>query len=296
MCRLFALSAAPARVAATFWLVDAPDSLAMQSRREPDGVGLGVFAADGTPIVHKRPVAAYEDEEFAKEAREVTSTTFLAHVRYASTGAVLPRNTHPFLQDGRLFAHNGVVEDLDRLRAKVVEVLDAPLDSLVKGDTDSELVFALITAYARRHGDVGRAIVDAVRWVAGELPLYALNVILTTPTDLWALRYPQTHRLWMLSRPPGGIHGGRHLDAASRPGTVRVRSRDLADAPATVVASERMDENPRWDPLAPGELLHVGPAQEISRRIVLDAAPARLLTLADLHPQAAASQTAATSG
>src|SRR5262249_37580101 len=52
MCRLFGMSAAPRRVRATFWLLDAADSLAVQSRREPDGVGLGVFDADGTPRVH----------------------------------------------------------------------------------------------------------------------------------------------------------------------------------------------------------------------------------------------------
>src|SRR5947209_16894038 len=107
MCRLFGMSAAPRRVRATFWLLDASDSLAVQSRREPDGYGLGLFDADGTPEVHKRPVAAYEDHEFAREARELTGATFLAHVRYASTGAVLPANTHPFCQRGRLFAHNG---------------------------------------------------------------------------------------------------------------------------------------------------------------------------------------------
>ena len=42
MCRLFGLSGAPRTVRATFWLVEAPDSLAVQSRREPDGTGLGV--------------------------------------------------------------------------------------------------------------------------------------------------------------------------------------------------------------------------------------------------------------
>src|SRR5438046_910879 len=81
MCRLFGLSAAPQRVQATFWLLDAPDSLAVQSRREPDGVGLGVFDPERRPVVHKRPVAAYEDTAFAREAREVASTTFLAHIR-----------------------------------------------------------------------------------------------------------------------------------------------------------------------------------------------------------------------
>ncbi len=43
MCRLFGLSAGQRRVQATFWLLDAPDSLAVQSRREPHGTGLGIF-------------------------------------------------------------------------------------------------------------------------------------------------------------------------------------------------------------------------------------------------------------
>ncbi|MBN9619721.1 MAG: hypothetical protein J0H43_08315, partial [Actinobacteria bacterium] len=32
-------------VTATFWLIDAPDNLAEQSRRNPDGTGIGVFDA-----------------------------------------------------------------------------------------------------------------------------------------------------------------------------------------------------------------------------------------------------------
>jgi hypothetical protein len=56
----------------------------VQSRREPDGVGLGVFELDGTAVVHKRPIAAHQDAEFAREAREVSSSIFLAHVRYAT--------------------------------------------------------------------------------------------------------------------------------------------------------------------------------------------------------------------
>ncbi len=291
MCRLFGLSAAPRRVTATFWLLDAPDSLAVQSRREPDGVGLGVFEPDGAALVHKRPIAAFEDAEFAREAREVSGATFLAHIRYASTGGLRIENTHPFRQDGRLFAHNGVLTGLDRLHDKLAEELGGPTEELVRGDTDSERVFALITAYARRNGgEVGRAIVDAVGWIAANLPVYALNLILTTPTDLWALRYPDTHPLYVLARPAGGHHGHRHLEHASAPGTVRVRSGDLADAPAVVVASERMDEDPHWRPLAPGELLHVADDQHLTSQIAFDRPPAHQLTLTDLHPQAAASQ------
>ena len=156
------------RVHATFWLLEAPDSLSQQSRREPDGTGLGHYRRRRPPRRLQAAVAAYEDRDFAREAREIDSRTFVAHVRYASTGALSPRNTHPFEQDGRLFAHNGVIEGLDRLEAELGDAM-----SLVHGETDSERFFALITRETRRTGDVGEGIAAAARWVAENLPLFA---------------------------------------------------------------------------------------------------------------------------
>ena len=100
---------------ATFWLLRAPDSLAAQSHREPDGTGLGWFDGDGAPHVSKQPIAAYGDAEFAREAHEVRSRTFIAHIRFASTGA-LDREHAPVRAGRRLFAHNGVIEDLPSTR------------------------------------------------------------------------------------------------------------------------------------------------------------------------------------
>jgi glutamine amidotransferase len=288
MCRLFGMSGGAEPLTATFWLLEAPDSLAIQSRREPDGTGLGVFDSSGRPEIHKWPIAAYEDKQFAQEAREVESSTFVAHIRYASTGAIEAKNTHPFQQEGRIFAHNGVIQELPRLEAELGRTR-----SLVEGDTDSERFFALITKCTEEAGgDVGAGITAAARWVAEQLPLYAINLVLATPTDLWALRYPETHELFFLEREKGGQHGGRHLEAASAAGTVRVRSAHLAHRPAVVIASERMDEDPGWKPMASGELLHVGHDLSVSRETVLDGPPAHLLSLEDLDPRAAASQRA----
>ena len=164
MCRLFGMSGGDRRVRATFWLLEAPDSLARQSRREPDGTGVGWFDEDGRPQVAKQPLAAYEDPAFAREARELESTVFLAHIRYATTGEVDVRNTHPFEQRGRLFAHNGVILELERLERELGDDR-----ALVRGDTDSERLFALITRETERHGgDVGAGIAAAARWVAAE--------------------------------------------------------------------------------------------------------------------------------
>jgi glutamine amidotransferase len=285
MCRLFGMSGGGERVHATFWLLEAPDSLARQSRREPDGTGLGYFDADGHPVVEKQPVAAYEDEAFAREAREVESSTFLAHIRYASNGAVALQNTHPFEQKDRLFAHNGVIGGLDELEREL-----GPARELVRGDTDSERFFALITRRIEQHGDVGAGIADAARWVAEHLPVFAINVILIIREELWALRYPDTHGLYVLERAPGGSSGNRHLDHASARGSVRVRSAALAQRPAVVVASEPMDEDPGWRELASGELIHVDAALHVRRQTVIEGPPAHPLTLADLDPRAAQSQ------
>jgi glutamine amidotransferase len=267
-------------------LLEAPDSLAAQSRREPDGTGLGWFDDDGTPHVEKQAIAAYEDRAFAEEARERRSTTFIAHVRFASTGGLSARNTHPFEQAGRLLAHNGVIGDLARLDRRLGDSR-----ALVRGDTDSERFFALITKETEAAGgDVGAGIVNAARWVAAELPVFALNLVLITAAGLWALRYPEVHDLFVLERRAGGPGGSRHLEQASAAGSVRVRAGDMATQPAVVVATERMDEDPGWREIEPGHLLHVGPDLAVQSASVLDAPPRRPLTLADLDPKAAASQ------
>ena len=294
MCRLFGMSSAPSRVRATFWLVGAPDSLQQQSRANPDGTGIGVFAADGHPVTFRQPVAAWQDREFALEAKELASGTFVAHVRYASTGALTVANTHPFEQEGRLFAHNGVVEGLDLLDARLTTLGVDPARA-VHGATDSERVFALITEEIRRNdGDVGAGITAAVRWVAANLPLFALNLVLTTPDGLWALRYPDTHELYVLEREPGGLPGpgDGHLDHAGSARSVRVHSRDLADVPCVVVASERMDDDPRWRLLSSGELVQVGPGPTVGSTIAVPDEPLHRLRITDLHPSAAASQSA----
>jgi predicted glutamine amidotransferase len=287
MCRLFGLHAGSSPVAATFWLLDAPDSLREQSRRNPDGAGIGVFGSDGRPVVDKQPIAAWEDREFATSARELRGTTFVAHVRYASTGAHVVANTHPFLQDDRLFAHNGVILGLSELDEYLTENGDS---DLVAGDTDSERVFALITGETRRHGgDVGAGLTAAVRWVSDHLPVYALNLVMGTAADLWALRYPDTHELYVLERRAGGSVSGGSLDARSS--RIRASSAELASAPSVLVASEPMDDDPGWRLLGSGELLHVGADLRTETSTPLGSAPPRhLLRLSDLEPAAAASQ------
>ena len=273
MCRLFALNVSPHRGHASFWLLEAPDSLVAQSRRNPDGTGLGFFDPDGRPVLDKEPLSAFEDAAFAREARHVSSRTFVSHIRYATTGEHTLENTHPFAMDDRVFAHNGVIGDLEKLEAELRE--DA---ALVHGQTDSERYFALVTREIRLHGgDVVAGVTAAASWIAEQLPVYSINCILATEDELWAFRYPETHRLFVLERPAGGHHGDRELHHVSQ--QLRVHVPHLADHPSVVVASEPLDDCPGWRLLDPGELIHVGGDLSITSTVAVPDPPATRLEL-----------------
>jgi glutamine amidotransferase len=236
--------------------------------------------------VSKQPIAAWEDTQFASAAQDLRGTTFVAHVRYASTGDHTLANTHPFEQDGRLFAHNGVVQGLAELDRRLADLGTA---GLVGGETDSERVFALITAETRRRGgDLAEGLTAAVTWISERLPVYALNLVLTTATDLWALRYPATHELYVLARPAGGTGTGRGLEAVTS--RIHARSPHLAGRPSVIIASEQMDDDPGWRLLEPGELVHVESDLTVESVAPFPPAPRHLLQRADLDPATAASQ------
>jgi predicted glutamine amidotransferase len=129
MCRLFGLTSGTVPVRATFWLLDAPDSLEAQSHRNADGSGIGFFDSGGAPVLDKQPEPAFRDKEFVREARQAESATFVAHVRWASTGGRTVQNTHPFTMHGRIMAHNGGFGELPRLEEQL-----GSYASLVLGD------------------------------------------------------------------------------------------------------------------------------------------------------------------
>jgi predicted glutamine amidotransferase len=268
MCRLFGLTAGTARMKATFWLLDAPDSLEEQSHRNVDGSGIGFFGHGGVPVLDKQPEPAFEDAEFIHEAREAESAQFIAHVRWATAGGRTLQNTHPFTMNGRIMAHNGGFGSLAELDAYLGDYA-----RLVQGDTDSERFFALITKETDAHdGDVGAGITAAARWIAANLPLSSLNTIVVAPGELWALRYPAQHALHIVENP------SPHLRSATS-------SIHTSGAQATVVvASEELDGETGWRMLAPGELVHVTPDLTVHSSIAVPDPPAQLIPLPASNP------------
>jgi glutamine amidotransferase len=292
MCRLLGLTAGREPISASFWLLDAPDSLEVQSRRNADGSGIGFFDLSGTPVLDKQPEAAFQDEEFTREAKQARSPVFVAHVRWATAGGRTVQNTHPFAMQGRIMAHNGGLGDVGRLAEQLGSYRD-----LVLGETDSERYFALITQQIDAHGgDAGAGIAAAAGWIAARLPVSSLNTVVAAPGELWALRYPGQHALHILERPAGasipaatasgreaagGTAGGTAAGAGLhvRSATSSVHAPALQELPSVVVASEELDGERGWRMLASGELVHVRPDLTVESAVVLPDPPAHLVPL-----------------
>jgi predicted glutamine amidotransferase len=291
MCRLLGLTAGREPVGASFWLLDAPDSLEVQSRRNADGSGIGFFDPSGSPVLDKQPEAAFQDEEFIREAKQAVSATFVAHVRYATAGGRTVQNTHPFTMQGRIMAHNGGFGGVQRLEEQLGSYRE-----LVLGDTDSERYFALITQQTDAHGgDIGAGIAAAARWIGARLPVSSLNAIVAAPGELWALRYPGQHALHIIERPAGASRpattaGPAAGGTAAGPG-LRVRSATssvhvpaLQELPSVVVASEELDGERGWRMLVSGELVHVRRDLSVESAVVISDPPAHLVPLPAGNP------------
>jgi predicted glutamine amidotransferase len=281
MCRLLGLNAGHHPVSASFWLIEAPDSLQVQSHRNVDGSGIGFFDSSGAAVVDKQPEPAFADQEFVREAKQARSVTFVAHVRYATTGNRTVSNTHPFTMGGRIMAHNGGFGELGRLDEQLGRYRE-----LVQGDTDSERYFALITQQIDAHcGDVGAGIAAAARWIAAHLPVSSLNTVVAAAGELWALRYPDQHALHIIERP-----AGRGERTAGQPGlhvrsaTSSVHVPALEALPSVVAASEQLDGESGWRMLAPGELVHVRPDLSIESAIAVPDPPDRLVPVGSQNP------------
>lgn len=111
-----------------------------------DGFGIGWYV----PEVHDEPVTfvsvnpAWSNRNLRNLAPKIKTECMLAHVRAASVGEVSESNCHPFQYKNLLMAHNGGIENFSKVKRKIREPLTDELYNWIKGQTDSEHIFAYL--------------------------------------------------------------------------------------------------------------------------------------------------------
>lgn len=139
-------------------LRDAPRSLVSLSREHPDGWGIGVWTLSLGWRVQKRACTAMSDVDFNRAAQHARGQTLIAHIRKRTVGDVCVENTHPFVDGSWTFAHNGTIGNLDALRERTSPTRRRN----VRGQTDSELLFARVLSQLDSAKERDRNVLDRV--------------------------------------------------------------------------------------------------------------------------------------
>ncbi|MBX2945462.1 MAG: class II glutamine amidotransferase [Cyclobacteriaceae bacterium] len=152
MCRLMAYKGTP--ILLDELLYKPNNSLINQSinakeLEEPlngDGFGIGWY----TPAISAEPATfvslnpAWSNRNLRNMAPKIQSNCMVAHVRAASVGEVSEANCHPFQYHELLMAHNGGVEHFSKIKRDLRAGLTDSLYNWIKGQTDSEHLFATL--------------------------------------------------------------------------------------------------------------------------------------------------------
>ncbi len=158
MCRLIAYLGHPVLIADV--LIKPVNSIINQSlsaqeseiKTNGDGFGLGWYAPeiDGNPAVFTSIFPAWSDQNLVNLTAKIKSPAFFAHVRAASSGGVAAYNCHPFIHENMMMMHNGQIADFSRIKRHMRRVLEDEIYNWIKGETDSEHLFALFLHFAKR--------------------------------------------------------------------------------------------------------------------------------------------------
>ena len=194
MCRFLAYIGAPISMGEL--LYDPSDSIIKQSYaareiEEPlngDGFGVGWYRHERSqdPAVFVSVTPAWSNRNLRSMAPRVGSNCIVAHVRAASVGSVAEANCHPFQYKDRLMMQNGGVECFSRIKRDLSNMLSEEMFLWIKGQTDSEQLFALFLDHLHKAGErpTPDQVADAFEAMIVDLKKLMLQHAITEPAYL----------------------------------------------------------------------------------------------------------------
>jgi predicted glutamine amidotransferase len=123
-----------------------------------DGFGIGWYVPEfnNEPATFVSVNPAWSNRNLRNLAPKIKTECMIAHVRAASVGEVSESNCHPFQYKNLLMAHNGGVEEFQKIKRKLREPLNDEMYNWIKGQTDSEHIFAyLVNTLITQHKTIG---------------------------------------------------------------------------------------------------------------------------------------------
>lgn len=252
MCRMAAYLG-PAIVLEQFML--APRYNLVQQARSPqetrytkvnaDGYGFGWFDDDGLPAAYVNVLPIWADPNLPHLGRSLAADLWFANVRSATDA--LPTgytNTQPFYNDELLFMHNGFMRNFAAdVRPMLHRHVDPDIQASIRGNTDSEYLFALLRHLLAEDQEMS---VDGAIAVMFEL------------LDEWIADAPAM--LNLLVSDGEAVYAARHALNEACPSLYYTTDDDSFPG-AQLIASERLTDSEYWRAVPDHSILILDPEQ-----------------------------------
>jgi predicted glutamine amidotransferase len=246
--------------------------VALQGEGRSNAVGIGVYSQDDV-LLRRFPGDANLTLDTIAPRHE--SEALLFHARRLPVGLSLEENTQPFRSRRWLFTHQGSIQDFASIRAGLLASVPDFLQRQIRGETESEVAFALFLErlWATGHADdprleaevVGRKLAETAQVLsrasakAGAARVSTVNLLATNGYLLVATRVGAQPLYY--TRLEGTDHcevcGITPNTPETQPGVVAHRRR------RSVVVATHVTRPAGWVELAEGTTLMVGPDLQV---------------------------------
>lgn len=271
MCRLMAYLGSP--IIIDKLLYQPKNSLVNQSinakeLEEPlngDGFGIGWYVRDVNtePVTFVSVHPAWSNRNLRNLAPKIKTDCLIAHVRAASVGEVSESNCHPFQYKNLLMMHNGGVEHFSNIKRKLREPLTDEFYNWIKGQTDSEHIFAyLLNDLFKNNKTVSpETVMDAFENTFSALkrmmdendikePAY-LNMVVTNGLFIVGTRYTTDP-----NEEPLTLYHSEGSRFVVEDGVTHLMAPEDDDQ-AVLVVSEKLSDDKNWTPIPPNHFVVV---------------------------------------
>lgn len=213
-----------------------------------DGFGF-CWYQDSLPRRYRNTEAIWSDQNLPELADSLKQRLWLAYVRSATAGQGMgPDNTQPFIHNKTSFFHNGYIAEFELLKPSLIEILDTRYLSLIRGNTDSEYLFAL--------------------WLQSQSSSHSmLETFQHFRATLYSLCDNTPALLSLLISDGDKIYAYKDAISATAPSLYYTHTANN-DEPSVTIASEPFDDNQTWEALKPGQLLTADLAQPCQLQMI----------------------------
>ena len=146
-----------------------------------DGFGIAWKNKESFKL-YKSYLPIWNDLNLSSLSKSISSNLVIGNVRSATISENQGYfNTHPFNLKNFCFSHNGFIKNFSNItKKKILKHLKPKYINLVKGQTDSEIIFILLMQIIENEIKIKKSIKDAIRIIKENCDACMLNFLIAT--------------------------------------------------------------------------------------------------------------------